>query len=576
MKDKGHGRKRRAWLLIFIIAAVILTLWAWFRISIHVDLPVIADRSADTLSVIRVNDSLSRCGSSWLRKDASGLWVMYLKGSPYERGRANGRLAKELIYLQEKAFVNRIREMIPSDFYLRFLKYFIYWFNRDLDKYVSAEFKQEIYGISLSASNDYSFIGENYQRMLNYHSAHDIGHALEQLSLVGCTSFGAWGASSADKSLIIGRNFDFYMGDEFAKNKIVCFEEPDSGHAFMIVTWAGMTGAVSGMNEEGLTVTINAARSKIPFSARTPISLLAREILQYASNIFEAYAIAEKRKTFVSESLLIGSAKEGRAAIIEKSPYETALFEPAGTSILCVNHFQSADFAHDAMNLENIRENASMYRLKRLTEIMQDESPLNVRKAAKILRDKAGMNGKDIGLGNEKAMNQLIAHHSVIFRPAERLAWVSTGPWQLGSYKCFNLRKIFHNFAVSDPGSVYGEKAKDIPSDIFLESAGYRAFLEFRAMKRILHECIKNGSVLPRESSFISAFIHTNGKYYESWYLVAEYFFKSGRTAQARTFFYRALGCEIPRWSEKRKIIGRIAACNLDLKKKPPQEAAKP
>ncbi len=42
--------------------------------------------------------------------------------------------------------------MIPSKFYLHFLKYVVGWFNRDLDKHVTEEDKEEIYGISLSAS----------------------------------------------------------------------------------------------------------------------------------------------------------------------------------------------------------------------------------------------------------------------------------------------------------------------------------------------------------------------------------------------------------------------------------------
>ena len=119
--------------------------------------------------------------------------------------------------------------------------------------------------------------------------------------------------------MIIGRNFDFYVGDHFSENKIVAFEHPSEGHKFMSVTWGGFIGVVSGMNEKGLTVTINAAKSDSHGSA-TPVSLVAREILQYAENIAEAEAIARKRKMFVSESFLVGSAEDGKAVIIEKTP----------------------------------------------------------------------------------------------------------------------------------------------------------------------------------------------------------------------------------------------------------------
>ena len=37
--------------------------------------------------------------------------------------------------------------------------------------------------------HEYDFIGTPYERQLNYHSAHDLGHAMQDYMLVGCSSF---------------------------------------------------------------------------------------------------------------------------------------------------------------------------------------------------------------------------------------------------------------------------------------------------------------------------------------------------------------------------------------------------
>jgi hypothetical protein len=49
---------------------------------------------------------------------------------------------------------------------------------------VPEEFRDEIYGISLSCTHEYDFIGTPYERQLNYHSAHDLGHAMHDYMLV--------------------------------------------------------------------------------------------------------------------------------------------------------------------------------------------------------------------------------------------------------------------------------------------------------------------------------------------------------------------------------------------------------
>ena len=279
---------------------------------------------------------------------------MYLEGEPYERGLKYGILAKEIIESQEESFVNQLNEMIPSQFFQKFLTGFIAWMNRDMDEFIAEENLQEIYGISKSFSDKYDYVGPKFYRILYYHAAHDIGHALADLRIVGCTSFSVNHDLSSDGELLLGRNFDFYMGDDFAKDKLLLFIKPTKGYGFGTYAWAGFTGVVSGMNEKGVSVTLNAAKSDIPTSAKDPISLLAREILQYAQNIDEAIEIATNRQTFVSESLMIGSASDNKTIIIEKTPTKIDVYDNQKDIVVCSNHYQSNLFKDDALNLENI------------------------------------------------------------------------------------------------------------------------------------------------------------------------------------------------------------------------------
>ena len=284
-----------------LIASGIL-LWAWcLYASADLKMP---EHAFDDDGSLYFSDSLRTYDGNWLRLGKDGIWEMKVSGNSFERGYAIGQMSSDLLYYQENVFVEQIRRLIPSDSYLKFLRFFIIMFNRNLGENVDEEYRNEIYGISASCTHEFDAIGTPYERQMQYHSAHDIGHAMQDFMMVGCTSFAAWDGMTADGGLLVGRNFDFYMGDDFSRNKLVSFFCPDDGYRFASVSWPGMIGVLSGMNEKGLTVTINAARSDIPTSSATPISILAREILQYASDIGQAYRIASRHRTFVSESIL--------------------------------------------------------------------------------------------------------------------------------------------------------------------------------------------------------------------------------------------------------------------------------
>ena len=493
--------------------------------------------------------------NNWFRKSKSGLYELYVEGNPSERGVFNGKLTKELVVRQEDHFAEQISKMIPSDNYRSFLKYFIGWFNRNLDKNVAEEYKQEIYGISQSASEKYLYLGTNYQRILNYHAAHDIGHALQNLALVGCTSFGTWDGKSQDSTMIIGRNFDFYVGDKFAEDKIVEFQNPTQGYKFMTVTWGGFIGAVSGMNEQGLAVTINAAKTKMPSGSATPVSLVTREILQYAKNISEAVAIAKSRKMFVSESFLVASAADNKAVLIEKTPDALDVYDPHKDFIVCTNHFQSKGLVNSKENIQQINESASEYRYERLMELLKVNGQNTVQKTINILRDQKGLKNADIGMGNEKAINQLIAHHSIVFEPKKLLVWVSTSPWQLGEYVAYDLKKVFALSGMKQDQEI-SEASINIAADSFLLTPAYKNFETFRSIKQRLID----GGTVDTDSLLAS-----NPNYYNAYILAGDYLYKNKQYQKALAVYKRGLTKEIATRNEEEHIKKQISLCTNKL-----------
>jgi len=496
-------------------------------------------------------------GNSWLRKSETGLWEAYIEGPPFERGVAFGKLTRELLQYQEKAFVDQIRELVPSPGYLKLLKYFTAFFNRNLGENIPLEYRKEIFGTSFACSPEFNFIGTPYQRQLNYHAAHDIGHALQGLRLVACTSFSAWKGATADSSLLVARNFDFYVGEQFAENKIICFVNPDEGYRFAMITWADMVGVVSGMNEKGLTVTLNAASSSIPLQAYTPVTILAREILQYAATIEEAMAISGRRRLFVSESLLIGSSRDGKSAIIEKSPYTSGLVYSGGDYLICTNHFQGQAFAADRKNLENIDKSDSHERYRRVNELIRQAGPLNEELAVSVMRNRKGLGDSDLGMGNPLSINQLLAHHSVVFLPDKRQFIVSAGPWQLGRYIRYDLGKVFASTGkpVFPTGEIYVDSAAVQP-DSFLLNGGYNRYKLFLAMTRELTSAKKERNLIPMD--FQVRYIDLNPKSYITYKNLAEYFEQIDQPAIAYEYYRLSSGKKLPGRGEEEELNDRL------------------
>lgn len=555
MKWKKVFKFLGGFLLIFILLLAVLAVYIHFETRIHY--PNVNQEAYQNIKREKISENHYRMGNNWLKKNELGIWQMYVEGDAFERGYFYGQLAEELVQKHEDYFIAQIDKMIPSRFYFHFLRTMIAWFNKDIDQHIAPEYLEEIYGVSLSFSDEYNILGDKYLRILNYHAAHDIGHALADYAMVGCTSFSVNDSLSVDGNLLVGRNFDFYMGDDFAQNKLVTFVNPDSGYQFMMYSWAGLMGVVSGMNEKGLSVTLNASKSDLPLESKTPISILAKEIIQYAQNIEEAIVIAKRRETFVSESLMISSAADNKTILIEKTPFEQEVFITEKEYLVCSNHYQSKAFAEDSVNIWNKKHSDSEYRYQRTTQLLQDAFPLDVNKAIAILRNQKGINNADLGMGNPKAINQLLAHHSVVFKPQQNLVWVSTPPYQLGNFIAYNVANIN---TYSDTSLVYIDSLS-ITKDSFLSTANYQKFEAFKQTKVKIFDFVHLGIDLDLSEKEINQYQQNNPQSYVTYMTLGDYFLAKANKNKAKAFYQKALSKEVASLSERKIIENKINEC---------------
>lgn len=517
------------------------------------DRPDISSFDPSIPEKVKINDSTFTAGNNSFLKNKQGQWELYVEGNPLQIGKITGSLTQDLFHKQEEIFFNKAEELVPSRSQQFLLRKFLGWYSRKMYLHIPEEYKTELYGLSQFSSSNFGEIGAPYLRLLYLHAAHDIGHALQDLMLVGCSAFAVRDTKTVDGELLIGRNFDFYLNDEFAEEKIIAFINPDQGHKFMSVTWGGMIGVVSGMNDQGLTVSINAGKSAIPWVAKTPISIVTREILQYATNIEEAIAIAKKREVFISEAIFVGSAKDKKAVIIEVAPGNFGVYQAENsTELICSNHFQSEAYKSDTRNIEWIAESHSKYRFDRMKELISEKEKLDVADVVSILRNKMGLENKELGYGNEKALNQLLAHHGIVFKPESGKVWVSSNPYQLGAFVEYDLDEIFSNKKNNPTTSSLSSPKGNISEDPFVYSKEFKDYEEYRILERKVETAIRNKEHLPLET--IAELENKNPEYWKAYYLIGKYYLQSNYDAAAKKAFETALTKEITTVPDKKRI----------------------
>jgi len=133
-----------------------------------------------------------------------------------------------------------------------------------------------------------------------------------------CSSLALWGRRTEDGHLLHGRNFDFPGTGIWEKWPAVVFCTPDRGlkYGFTTTRGADVPGATC-FNEAGLTLTAHTRFHRdVTFSGMSIIDL-GHEIIRRAETLDDALTIAKENRVASSWGLIISSARERKAVVLE-------------------------------------------------------------------------------------------------------------------------------------------------------------------------------------------------------------------------------------------------------------------
>ena len=151
----------------------------------------------------------------------------------------------------------------------------------------------------------------------------------------------------------------------------------------------------------------------------------------------------------------------------------------------------------------------------------------------------------------------------MIFKPEQILVWVSSNPYQLGEFVCYDLNTIFSNNNFNIDKTTLQKEELNISKDPFLESEAYKNYEMFRIEDRKMDAVLENNSIL--DSSFVKKYQSLNPDFWMVYYKMEVYFFKQKNYREDKINFEKELTKEITTLPSKQKIEKYLKKTNRKL-----------
>jgi hypothetical protein len=510
----------------------------------------------------------SLAGSSLERRD--GYWFFAHRGDAVTLGAAHGVLGQFMTQRVEESMFNDFARRVPGVVGLA-LPPVLLWTFRKMPGSVPLPLREELWGFSAQYADRHAFPLGSYQRGFYYHALHDItqqlvGNPWVDPAIAGaCTGFGASGPGTVDGHAIVGRNFDFEVLPLFDAEKVVHLFARDGAIPVLSISWMAMAGVVTGMNAEGIWVSINAARTERTGKVAAPVTLQLRWILEQAHHLDDVRRSLRDEPALVADLFLAGDGETGEVVVFERGVGAFGERGTEGGKVSVANHFLAAPNRGDPGDAELRRWSTTEARGARMAELMA-EAPVSVDRGIEILRDRRGAAGRPLAPGNRNAIDALITTHGVVADLTDRVIWVSTAPHTLGSWRAIDLFAEMEHAGIDvqpyratlAPGARAWEGDPSLPGpgdraeDPFLHD-GYPQVRRWQEILLDADKFLDHGDAIPSLDMADRA-VALVPESHEGWFRRGHALAALGRTEEARAAYEKGMVLD----PDRGPVLGRV------------------
>jgi isopenicillin-N N-acyltransferase like protein len=279
--------------------------------------------------------------------------IVHLYGSPHEIGQQYGHLLKNqlhsLVSLSEGIFSRKkIEEFIKL--------------GKDASHNLTEDMVNELKGISDASGVDYSVL-----------------LALNLAPKITCSTFAVWEGATSNGELIMGRNADYPFKKVNKALGLIVVKHPEKGYATVTITFLGMIGGFSGMNETGLSygnmLAYNDSTEKFNTNGLS-VQLLLQAGGQSCSTAREMIEFLSKQQQITPNNVMCADKKE--ALLIECSYVKNEIREGQKGVLAATNYFLSPGLYNQyepCERFENLMNHAKLnygkYTVPKVQEAMQ-------------------------------------------------------------------------------------------------------------------------------------------------------------------------------------------------------------